>query len=47
VQRSEQSVRGLLQFGRRELFLLDAGICDTGIVLEPRVRGTSAVGSRY
>jgi hypothetical protein len=43
----EQSVRGLLQFSPYELLLLEAGSLDTGIVREPRVRGTSAVGSRY
>jgi hypothetical protein len=44
---SSQLVRGLLQFGRCELLLLEDGSWGTGIVREPRVRGTSAVGSRY
>jgi hypothetical protein len=43
----EQSVRGLLQFGRCELLLIDAGNSGTGIFREPRVRGRSAVGSCY
>jgi hypothetical protein len=43
----EQLVRGLLQFGRCELLLLEAGSWGTGIVREPTVRGASAVGSRY
>jgi hypothetical protein len=30
-----------------ELLLLEAGTCDTGIVREPRGRGTSAVRSHY
>jgi hypothetical protein len=43
----EQSVRGLLQDSRCEPLLSEAGTWGTGIVREPRVRGTSAVGSRY
>jgi hypothetical protein len=43
----EQPVRGLLQFGRCELLLLEAGIWGKGTVREPRVRRTSAAGSRY
>jgi hypothetical protein len=42
-----QSVRELLQLGRCELLLLEAGSWGTGIVREPRVRGKFAVGSRY
>jgi hypothetical protein len=41
------AVTGLLQFGRCELLLLEAGSWGTGIILEPRVNRTSAVGSRY
>jgi hypothetical protein len=44
---SEQSVRGLLQFGRCELLLSEAISRHTGIVGEFRERGTSAVESRY
>jgi hypothetical protein len=40
-------VRGLLRFSPRVLLLLEAGSCDTGIVGEPRVRGTAAAGNRY
>jgi hypothetical protein len=42
-----QSVRGLLQFCRCEPLLLEYVSWSTRIVLEPRVRGTSAVESRY
>jgi hypothetical protein len=41
------AVKGLLQFGRCELLLWEAGSWGTEIAREPRVRGTSAVGSRY
>jgi hypothetical protein len=41
------AVRGLLQFSQCELLLFEAGSWGMGIVLEPRVRGTSAVGSHY
>jgi hypothetical protein len=50
VQDSEELFDNLvreLQFSRCELFLLEAGRRSTGIIREPRVRGTSAVGSRY
>jgi hypothetical protein len=50
VQGSEELVGELvreLQFSRCELLLLEAGSRGTGIVQEPRVRGTSAFGSRY
>jgi hypothetical protein len=47
VELLEQSVRGLLQLSHCELLLLEAGSWGTGTVREPRVRGTSAVGSRY
>jgi hypothetical protein len=40
-------VRGLLLFSPCELMLLEAGSWCTGIVREPRIRGMSAVGSRY
>jgi hypothetical protein len=40
-------VRGLLRCSRYEPLLLEAGSCGTRIVREPRVRRTSAVGSRY
>jgi hypothetical protein len=40
-------VRGLLQFSRYELLLLEAGSRGTGTVLEPRERETSSVGKRY
>jgi hypothetical protein len=40
-------VRGLLRFSPCELLLLEAGSWGTRIVREPRVRGTSAVRSRY
>jgi hypothetical protein len=43
----DQSVRGLLQFSRCELLLLEAGSCGTGIVREPRVREPSNFGSPY
>jgi hypothetical protein len=36
-----------LQFGPCELLLLETGSGSTGIVREPRVRRTSAVGNRY
>jgi hypothetical protein len=36
-----------LQFSRCEMLLVETGSGVTGIVREPRVRGTSAVGSRY
>jgi hypothetical protein len=36
-----------LQFSRCEPLLLEAGSCVTGIVREPRVRRTSALGNRY
>jgi hypothetical protein len=36
-----------LQCSRCEPLLLEAGSSGTGIVLEPRVSGTSAVGSCY
>jgi hypothetical protein len=36
-----------LQFSRCELLLLEAGSWGTGIVREPKVRGTAAAGSRY
>jgi hypothetical protein len=39
-------VRGLLWFSPCELLLLEAGSWGTGIVWEPGVRGTSAVGDR-
>jgi hypothetical protein len=42
----EQSARWLPQFSRCEALLLEFGSWVTGIVLEPRVRGTSAVRSR-
>jgi hypothetical protein len=42
-----QLIIGLLQFSRCELLWLEADGWGTGIVREPRVRGTSAVGSRY
>jgi hypothetical protein len=50
VERSElvgKLVRGLLQFSRCELLLLEAGSCGTWSVWEPRVRRRSTVGSRY
>jgi hypothetical protein len=37
-------VRGLLQFGRCELLLSEAGSWGTGAVREPRGSGTTAVG---
>jgi hypothetical protein len=40
-------VRELRQFSRYELLLLEAGSWSTERVRETRVRGTSAVGSRY
>jgi hypothetical protein len=40
-------VRELLQFSHCELLLLEADSWGTGLVREPRVRGTSVVGSRY
>jgi hypothetical protein len=40
-------VRGLLRFTPCELLLLEAGSWGTGIVWESRIRGTSAVASRY
>jgi hypothetical protein len=36
-----------LQFSPCELLLLEAGSLGTGIVREPRVTGTSVVGSRH
>jgi hypothetical protein len=36
-----------LQFSRYEQLLLQSGSWGTGIVLEPRVKGTSTVGNRY
>jgi hypothetical protein len=44
---SSQLVKGLLQFSPCELLLLEAGSRGTEIVRESRVRGTSAVRSRY
>jgi hypothetical protein len=41
------AVRGLLQFSYCEPLLLEAGSWGTGIVWEPRVRGTSTVESHY
>jgi hypothetical protein len=40
-------VRGLLWFSPCELLLLEAGSWGSGIVREPTVPGTSAVGNRY
>jgi hypothetical protein len=40
-------VRELLQYNRCELLLWEADSWATGIVREPRGRGTSSVGSRY
>jgi hypothetical protein len=40
-------VIGVLQFSPCQLLLLEAGSWGTGIVREPRVRGTSSLGSRY
>jgi hypothetical protein len=40
---SSQLVRGLVQFSRCELLLLDTGSWGMGIVREPSVRGKSAV----
>jgi hypothetical protein len=42
-----ESVRGLLRLNPCELLLLEAGSWGTGILRKPRIRGTSAVGSRY
>jgi hypothetical protein len=42
-----ESVRELLWFSPCELLLLEVGTRSSEIVREPRVRGTSAVGSRY
>jgi hypothetical protein len=36
-----------MQFNRYELLLLEGGSWGTGIVPEPIVKGTSAIGSRY
>jgi hypothetical protein len=47
TQSVREWVRGLLRFSPCELLLLEAGSWGTGIVREPRGRGTSAVGSRY
>jgi hypothetical protein len=50
VQRSEEMLSELvreLQFIRCDLLLLQVGSSGTGIVQKPRVRGTSATGSRY
>jgi hypothetical protein len=44
---SDQLVRGLLQFSTCQLLLLDACRRGTGIIREPRLRGSSAVESRY
>jgi hypothetical protein len=41
------AVRGLLRFSPCEPVLLEAGSCGTRIVREPRLRGTSAIESRY
>jgi hypothetical protein len=41
------AVRGLLHFSHCELLLFEAGSWGMGIVLEPRGRGKSRVGSRY
>jgi hypothetical protein len=43
----ERSVKGMVQFSHCELLPLEAGSWGTGIVWEPRVRETSAIGSRY
>jgi hypothetical protein len=40
-------VREPLQFSRCELLLLETGSRCTGIIREPRVRGSSAVISSY
>jgi hypothetical protein len=40
-------IRELLRFSPCELLLLEAGSSGTGTVREPRVRGRSAVRSRY
>jgi hypothetical protein len=37
----------LLGFSYCEPLLLEAGSCGTGMVREPKGRGTSAVGKRY
>jgi hypothetical protein len=40
-------IRELLQVSCCESMLLDAGSWGTSTVREPRIRGSSAVGSRY
>jgi hypothetical protein len=43
----DEWVRGLLRYSPCELLLLESGTWGTGIIREPRVRRTSAVGCRY
>jgi hypothetical protein len=44
---SSQLISGLLQFGRCDVLLLEAGKWGTVIVWELKVSGTSAIESRY